>query len=71
MKHKKENLVVLKYATNECYTNVVKVDKVDPKDFSIDLEKGTWSFDEWKNNKIGSMRSLYGNPLAVQKEHMV
>jgi hypothetical protein len=43
-KHKIENLVVLQYASNICYTNVVKLDieKLPTGVLSVDPSKGTW-----------------------------
>ncbi|MAH03849.1 hypothetical protein CMI39_03635 [Candidatus Pacearchaeota archaeon] len=56
---KEENLVVLTYAVNNCWTNVKEISDIDDKDFSINLEKELWSYRCWKDIKIGKKRSPY------------
>lgn len=41
---KPEDLVVLKYADNTCYTNVVNISDLKDKDFSYDIKKKTWTY---------------------------
>lgn len=53
---KLEDLVVLQYASNTCYTTVVRVGEIKEESFSVDLEKSTWSFREYKDRKIGDSR---------------
>jgi len=52
---KLENIVVLQYADNECYTTVVvPIDAIKKhgKNFSIDLTNNTWIYNN-KRHKIG------------------
>ena len=61
VKAKIGNLVVLSYASNNCYVtlfNVKQYRKLDP-DFKIDIIAGTWSNDIWSDVKIGNRRSSY------------
>jgi len=54
----KEDLIVLMYASNNCYFEVVPYcDEI--KDLSVDFIKGTWSYREWKNNQIGKARDFF------------
>jgi len=58
LKRNKKNLVVLAYASNECYTKLVRLgsleseaanmNSVDVKDLKIDIEKMVWSFCKWE-----------------------
>ncbi len=54
-----ERLVVLKYADNNCYVQVVSVEeaikKYNKRYFGIDLEKLTWKYGR-SEHKIGSSR---------------
>lgn len=54
-----ENLIVLQYANNECYTTVVSVKKATSKhkSFSVDTTKNKWSY-EGKEYKIGNSRYI-------------
>ena len=54
-----EDLVVLRYAQNECYTSVVAAADVEDDKFNIDLEKQVWSYREWENRKIGQGRPTH------------
>lgn len=57
---KVENLVVLKYAPNECYVQVA--DFSEHKDeIGVDLVAGRWSWKEWKSVGLGQARNPY-NP---------
>ncbi|MCX6749132.1 MAG: hypothetical protein NTW17_00090 [Candidatus Pacearchaeota archaeon] len=67
----KENLVVLAYAHNECYTILVRLSElekavkeisgdVNPKDLNVNLEKRTWSFGAWRDIPIGHGRTGLG-----------
>jgi len=55
-----EDLIVLHYAPNTCYVQVVDVKDFEKKELKIDIPKGTWSYDFWKDVKIGRARSEYG-----------
>jgi hypothetical protein len=61
---KLEDLVVLQYASNTCYTTLTRVSEVKVKNFSVDIEKSTWSYDEYRDRKIGDAR-LYGAHFGV------
>ena len=69
-----EDLIVLQYASNTCYTTVS-----DAKDFKdelgtkvrINLSKQTWSYLNWKNVKIGKSRSPYDGPGNKVKEGVI
>jgi|GEM_PF-1914250 len=56
-KYRMENLVVLEYSENECYTNVVSAGK-KIQGLEIDSENGLWSFREWKDIEIGESRNI-------------
>jgi hypothetical protein len=49
---RKEDLVVLCYATNECYTNVVPLNE-DEQKIKVDTEKGLWSLLEGRRDCYG------------------
>ena len=53
-KIRKKNLIILKYATNECYTQVVDLRTSSDKNFKLDLENRVWSFKEEENIPIGN-----------------
>lgn len=55
----KQNLIALKYAQNNCCLQVVDVDAVP--EVKLDLERKTWSWENYMNLKIGEKRSLYLN----------
>ena len=57
---KLEDLVVLKFAPNNCFVEVVDVSQIKEKDFKIDLEKKTWLYKGWGNNPIGRARNIRG-----------
>jgi hypothetical protein len=56
-----ENLVVLQFAQNNCYVQVIDINKAIGKEegFSLNINKGQWSYDEWKDNDIGNSRSVF------------
>ena len=56
-----ENLVVLMYAGNTCYTKVVVATNAQIKGLRIRPEKSIWSYRDWKNVPIGKMRTIYKN----------
>ena len=57
---KKEDLVVLMYASRS-YMNVVNISKAEKEsDLEIDLEKEMWSYSDWHNVQIGTHRSIIG-----------
>ncbi len=58
MNHRLEDLVVLMYAPNECYTQVVEAKGAEVKGLEISPEKGIWSFQKWRDVPIGRMRML-------------
>jgi len=68
---KKGNLVVLMYAPNNCYTNVIKVDRVKDKEFKVDLENRVWSFQDWKDVPIGRSRSPYDNHSYERRDGII
>ncbi len=54
-----DNLIVLKFAPNTCYQQVITARKAFeeyPKDFSIDLENKTWNWRNGRNMQIGKAR---------------
>ncbi len=51
------NLVVLKYASNPSYPQVVDT---PVEGLIIDLDSDSWSYNSWKKVPIGSSRSIYG-----------
>ena len=54
----KEDLIVLMYASNNCYFEIVPYhDGI--KNLSVDFIKGTWSYREWENNQIGKARDFF------------
>ena len=55
----KQNLIALIYAQNHCYTRVVDIDAVP--EVELDIEKEAWSWENYRNIKIGDKRSLYLN----------
>jgi hypothetical protein len=63
-----ENLVVLAYASNPCYTDLFKLSdlekkskdiEIDPKDLEIDFKDKIWSFNVW-SGRIGEGRKDLG-----------
>jgi len=76
-KYKIENLVVLEYASNTCWTKVRDAKEVQEEmqslrekkskedrgyyEFSIDLDKGTWCWWKYKGIKIGESRYTGGH----------
>lgn len=40
-----EDLIVLRYGSNSAVTNVVDAKDVEDENLSIDLERGTWSYE--------------------------
>ena len=53
------DLVVLKYAKNEHSTNVINIKDIKDEDFEINLEDKTWSYQKWKDVKIGQSRNIW------------
>ncbi len=47
VKFRKEDLVVLKYASNSCYTQVITAEEAEQQteNLIIDTVNGTWTFD--------------------------
>ena len=59
---KKENLIALLFTQNGFSYNcpsVVDAGNVIEREFSVDLTNDRWSYQEWKNVKIGKSRSPY------------
>lgn len=60
-----ENLVVLQYASNNCYVDVKdfmqmsKEGSLKGSCMSVDLKKGTWSYREYRDKKIGEGRTCF------------
>lgn len=61
-----EDLVILKYAPNTCYVNVVETSEIDNQDINIGLENKTWdylpseNYELWQNILIGRARNIRG-----------
>jgi hypothetical protein len=63
---KRKNLLVLAYASNECYTALVRLSEleeaakrmnsVNSNDLTINLKDGIWSFGQWHDFPIGQGR---------------
>ena len=53
-----DDLVVLQYSPNICYTQVLALKNVKHENY-VDVMRGLWSFDDWHNVAIGESRSLY------------
>jgi hypothetical protein len=54
------DLVVLEYASNNCYVHVRDAKQVaENEGLVIDLEKRSWSYRRWKGIKIGDSRSAF------------
>ena len=61
--YKLENLVVLQYSPNNCYVQVRSLEESQTEhgdELKIDLSKGTWSYREWADKKIGVGRVSQG-----------
>jgi len=56
---KKEDLIVLKYASNTCYVQAVDVSEAEKSGLEVDIEKELWTYRCWHNCKIGTRRSEY------------
>jgi len=54
-RYKLENLVVLQYARDNSYVNVVDAGSVEDNNFNISLEKGVWNY---RHNFGGSVRKI-------------
>jgi hypothetical protein len=65
---KKEDVIVLQYASNTCYTNVVKLEDAKIKGLKVDLDKGVWSFEGCKNIPVGNSRRAYPHNCGSQHE---
>ena len=55
-----EDLVVLMYSPNVCYTKVVEFRKDKIKGLEVDIKNGLWSYKIDGSNPIGSSRNLCG-----------
>jgi len=66
-----ENLVVLQYASNNCYLQVRDLLKMSGESsiggscLSVDVKNGTWSYREWRDRQIGSSRGCSRNDSGV------
>ena len=60
-KIKMGNLVILCYASNNCYTTLMSLKEYGEKDpaFCVNSDEGTWSNRTWNNVKIGGRRNHY------------
>ena len=60
---KLENLVVLQYASNNCYVRVVDLTQasIGSSSVSVDLQKSVWNYREWKDKRIGEARFLHSH----------
>ena len=65
LKHKKKDLISLVWPTNMCYSRLING---VPKEVTVDLVAGTWTFDG-RTEAIGSRRrqaySRTGDPIGV------
>ena len=64
-RYKLEHLVVLKYASNTCYTEVVDVSGFEDEWFHLDVNEGLWGYkfggffhQESQERKIGESRYI-------------
>lgn len=60
---KRENLVVLAFAQNECYLTIIPIHKAS-KRLIINLEEGTWKFGNSDYRKIGEY-NYYSGMIGV------
>ena len=58
------DLVVLKYAPNTSWTQVVDAKGIE--DIEVDLDKGTWSYKGWKDVEVGQARKIYLGNVKVK-----
>jgi hypothetical protein len=58
MVFKREDLVVLQYASNNCYVSVTEIDGNNQEldSLVLDLEKGLWSYRNYRDKQIGDSR---------------
>jgi hypothetical protein len=54
-----ENIIILKYAKNNSSTVLFDAKSYSDKRLIIDYLNGIWSYDSWKDIKIGKERNLY------------
>jgi hypothetical protein len=69
-----EDLVVLQYASNNCYAQVIDLKdlKNKPEDrFRVDVEKGLWNYRCWENVEIGQRRSPYDQNRNKSKSGII
>ncbi len=60
-----KNLIVLMFASNNCYPKVVDYKPGKIKGLKVDLKRMTWTFGTLKENKIGESRFL---GIGIEKE---
>ncbi|MBI2451760.1 hypothetical protein HYV50_01635 [Candidatus Pacearchaeota archaeon] len=68
---RKENLVVLKFEFNNCCVGVVGINEVKQDNFSMDLDRKTWSYQSWRDIPIGQRRSLYNTHADEIREGII
>ena len=54
----KKDIVVLKYAPNPSFLQIVGIKDVKSEEFKVDLERKVWSFAYWRNIPIGKSRPV-------------
>jgi hypothetical protein len=52
----KEDIVVLVFSNNSNLTDLVRIEDIKEKDFKVDLEKMTWSYNQLIDIPIGNAR---------------
>ena len=61
-----DNLVALQYVFTTCNSAEIVPIANYSRDLAINLDDGTWSYDSWKNVKIGEPRSEYKNRTVAR-----
>jgi len=68
----RKNLVVLMYATNNCYPKVVNLEDAEKENsFNVNCSEGKWSYRCWKDVKIGQSRNPYDNFSYKPKDGII
>ena len=52
------DLIVLRFASNNCYVSVCKIDELNDPNLEVNLDKETWTY-SGKTFKIGSGRGYF------------
>ncbi|MFA5992247.1 MAG: hypothetical protein WC796_00905 [Candidatus Pacearchaeota archaeon] len=56
----REDLVILRFASNTAYVQACNIEDIVDKDFALDFEGGKWSYKNWENVSIGTNRNSIG-----------